>query len=525
MACLGGKLATCDPFEGAEQETCDGKDNDCDGLTDEDLGQLACGKGECAHTVQACAAGAPSACDPFEGASEEGCDGLDNDCDGKVDEELGQLACGKGSCFHTVKTCIGGEVQLCDPFEGAKPEVCDGTDNDCDGKIDEDLGTTTCGVGPCEHEVPYCSNGKFCVNGVPQDCDPYEGAGIETCDGTDNDCDGAIDEGLGAKTCGLGVCEHQEALCVAGIPNECDPLKGASDEECDGLDNDCDGKADDGFPDNDKDGVADCVDLDDDNDGDPDTLDCAPLDPVVHHNAPEICFNGKDDNCDGAGDESPACTEVSCKALKAKFPQLGDGAYTLDADGALADPPYKAWCDMAGGGWTLVLKANGETTLWYGAAYWTDNSLLNEAQPSTTPGNSKYAAFLKVKVTEMKGCLDGLCYSKAFDGTKAAREIFAGGQDTVGGHPGFQDGPNWSTQPNCKNYGINTPWNYQQTRFGYTANQEGDCNSNDTAIGFGLGQTPDPVEGSRHGAGYLCLSSNCSKGNVNTGANGFLWVR
>ena len=74
-------------------------------------------------------------------------------------------------------------------------------------------------------------------------------------------------------------------------------------------------------------------------------------------------------------------------------------------------------------------------------------------------------------------------------------------------------------------FGINTPWQYQVTRFGYTANQEGDCSSNDTAIGFGLAQNPDNAPDQRKGAGYHCLSSNCSKGNVNTGANGFLWIK
>ncbi len=570
MACLAGKPGSCDPFEGAEQETCDGKDNDCDGLTDEDLGQLSCGKGECAHTVPACAAGVPGECDPFDGAVVEECDGLDNDCDGKLDEDLGQYACGKGLCFHTVKTCVGGETQTCDPFEGAKPEVCDGADNDCDGAVDETLGTTTCGVGPCKHDIPYCAEGKIqvcnpfegalleqcdgidndcdgvpdeglgllscglglcfhsvnaCVDGVPQDCDPFEGAAVESCDGADNDCDGSIDEGLGTTTCGLGVCQHSESSCVGGLPNVCDPLKGAEDEVCDALDNDCDGKVDDGFVDTDSDGQADCMDEDDDGDSDPDATDCAPLDGTIGHTVTEVCFNGKDDDCDSLGDDSPSCTDVSCKALKTKFPQAGDGVYYLDSDGANPDPAYKAWCDMTNGAWTLVLKSNGDSTLWYQASYWTDNTLLNEANPGTASGNAKYGAFLKVKVNEMKGCLDGLCYTKSFNGAKTSKEIFAGGQDTVGGHPGFQDGPSWSTQPNCKNFGINTPWNYQQTRFGYTANQEGDCSSNDTAIGFGLGQTPDPAEGSRHGAGYLCLSSNCSKGNVDSGANGLLWVR
>jgi RHS repeat-associated protein len=81
-----------------------------------------------------------------------------------------------------------------------------------------------------------------------------------------------------------------------GVGNACDV------ETCDGVDNDGDGKIDEGFPDFDGDTQADCVDADDDNDGDPDTADCAPLDPSIHHAAPEVC-NGVDDNCNGQTDE------------------------------------------------------------------------------------------------------------------------------------------------------------------------------------------------------------------------------
>jgi hypothetical protein len=49
------------------------------------------------------------------------------------------------------------EVQTINP---GMPEVCNLKDDDCDGKVDEDLGTTTCGVGECLHEVPGCKDGK-----------------------------------------------------------------------------------------------------------------------------------------------------------------------------------------------------------------------------------------------------------------------------------------------------------------------------------------------------------------------------
>ena len=307
-SCVGGIPQTCDAMAGAALESCDGLDNDCDGLVDEDLGTKSCGLGICQHTVNVCTQGVPAVCDPGEGAEDELCDGLDNDCDGKVDEEMAVLACGKGQCFHSTPSCVGGVEYQCDPFAGATKEVCDGQDNDCDGTTDEDLGTTTCGLGQCEHTVDNCLNGAF------QICNPLAGASAEICDNLDNDCDSIIDEDQGTTTCGIGVCQHTVPDCVAGQPNLCEPLDGAVDEECDGLDNDCDEEVDEDFPDTDEDGTADCMDNDDDGDSALDGDDNCPLtanpgqDNLDGDEYGDLC--DEDIDGDGALNEADNCPQT-----------------------------------------------------------------------------------------------------------------------------------------------------------------------------------------------------------------------
>src|SRR6185503_9425874 len=79
-----------------------------------------------------CIAGGPQGCEPGE-PGPEACNGVDDDCDGLTDEDLGETTCGVGGCQRTVRLCLGGSSQECVPGEPVS-EICgNGIDEDCNG--------------------------------------------------------------------------------------------------------------------------------------------------------------------------------------------------------------------------------------------------------------------------------------------------------------------------------------------------------------------------------------------------------
>ena len=178
--CSGGQIlpnGRCSTWEKqAQQEVCDGLDNDCDGLTDEDFESLgqSCGTPFCPGSV-ICNADGSSSCDVTLTA--ELCDGLDNDCDGLTDEDFqpgGVLAakydggdfphddagkgldesCGTGVCQGRIVCSTDNALTCSAKKTWGLPETCDGQDNDCDGLTDEDFADKlfkpcTVSAGPC----------------------------------------------------------------------------------------------------------------------------------------------------------------------------------------------------------------------------------------------------------------------------------------------------------------------------------------------------------------------------------------
>ena len=162
------------------------------------------------------------------------CDGMDNDDDGRIDEGLLRRSCNT-ACGSGTEVCSSGQFVNCNA-PTPQTEVCNGEDDDCDGRLDEQL-TRECSTA-CGQGTETCSLGSWgsCTAPKPR---------VEECDGTDNDCDDDIDEDL-IRTCNTDCMIGYQA-CFDGDWGACEG-QGAQAEICpaNNLDDDCDGKTDEG---------------------------------------------------------------------------------------------------------------------------------------------------------------------------------------------------------------------------------------------------------------------------------------
>ena len=263
----GGDCDDDDPAISPEGiEICDGEDNDCDLEVD-------------------------------EGRDATGCTTFYTDADGDAfgDDDLTACLCVPTSEFSATVggDCVDSEVS--DGSEGWSPEYFpgapdawyDGFDTDCAGNDDYDqdgdghaqIGTDGYATAWLDELVEGALDGRLSSD----DCDDESAAvnpdADEVCDGRDNDCNGAIDDGVidvpmvfhDGDGDGFGDPETGEESCESFLTpgfvlddNDCDDtdaaISPAATEVCDGADNDCNGETDEGFRDLDGDARADCVD-------------------------------------------------------------------------------------------------------------------------------------------------------------------------------------------------------------------------------------------------------------------------
>lgn len=356
------------------KELCDGEDNNCDGSVDEDITNSDYWPDSDSDGYGDASATATSDCKPPSGmvdnrqdcddsdgdihpGSRDVCDGIDNDCDGSVDEDAAASAWYKdadgdsygdsvvvNACKQPDATYVQVSGDCNDAAKAINPsakEVCDSVDNDCNGLTDDNAtdgqvwyaDRDSDNYGDATNTKKACSQpaGYLAISGDCDDANPsINPKGTETCNGVDDDCDGQVDEagatgattwyadkdsdGFGNSAVSTSSC-NQPAGYVSNA-TDCDDGLGSvypgASETCNSRDDDCDGDIDE----NATDATVWYADTDGDKYGTKgstklscsqpsgyvsNSSDCDDGNVSVKPGASEVC-DGIDNDCDGTAD-------------------------------------------------------------------------------------------------------------------------------------------------------------------------------------------------------------------------------
>jgi len=269
------------------------------------------------------------------GAKEVCGDGTDNDCNGVTDDGCASASDNDGD-GDKVGGATPGLWDCNDKNAKVGPsqkEICgDGIDNDCDGTVDDGCPGVKCTDG----------DGDGWGTGVDcklADCDDKNGAvypyATEVCgDHKDNNCNGQVDEGCPGRQCqdkdhdtfgaGAGCCPSGATQCKVDCDDTDAGVNPWAKEICaDGKDNDCDKQVDEG--------CLLCEDRDSDGYGigpKCSSWDCDDSDPTAFPGAQEVC-NGKDTNCNGKVDDNCTGGDGGCAVARGSGGSFSGGVWVL----------------------------------------------------------------------------------------------------------------------------------------------------------------------------------------------------